>query len=65
MLKDLLTELAGMFAGDVRLSVAVLFVVAMAATVIKLADATPMVGGVLLLLGCLGLLIESVLRSSR
>jgi hypothetical protein len=65
MLKEIFAELIGMFMGDARLSLAVLALVAGAAALIKLADVDPLGAGGLLLIGCLGVLIENVYRSAR
>jgi hypothetical protein len=64
MLKEIIAELIGMFMGDARLTLAVLAIVAGAA-LIKLAGVDPLGAGSLLLVGCLGLLIENVYRSAR
>jgi hypothetical protein len=65
MLKEIIAELIGMFMGDASLTLAVLAVVAGAAALIKLAGVDPLGAGSLLLVGCLGLLIENVTRSAR
>ncbi|OWY17130.1 hypothetical protein B6V73_09835 [Thioclava sp. JM3] len=65
ILKDVLTELFGMFLGDAWLSTAILAVVALTALAIDLGGAPPMLGGVLLLIGSLGVLIGAVLRAAR
>ncbi len=65
MLKEIIAELIGMFMGDARLTLAVLALVASVAALIKLAGADPLGAGGVLLVGCLGLLIENVYRSAR
>jgi hypothetical protein len=65
MLKDVLAELIGMFLGDARLTLATLSVAAVAASLIKLAKIEPLVGGGVLLVGCLLVLVEAVRRSGR
>jgi hypothetical protein len=65
MLKEIVAELIGMFVGDARLTIGVLAIVASAAALIKLADINPLGAGGILLVGCLGLLIENVHRSAR
>ena len=65
ILKDVLAELFGMFVGDARLSAAILAVVASAALTIDAVGAPPLVGGAVLLIGCLGVLIGAVLRNAR
>jgi len=65
MLKEIIAELIGMFMGDARLTLEVLALVAGAAALIKLAGVDPLGAGGLLLIGCLGVLIENVHRSAR
>lgn len=65
ILKEVLAELLGMFIGDARLSAAVLAVVALSAALIVLAKIDPLVGGGLLLGGCLAVLVEGVLSAAR
>lgn len=65
ILKDVFAELFGMFVGDVRLTVAVLAVVGVAAALIDLGDFTPLIGGGVLLVGCLIVLIGAVARTAR
>jgi len=65
MLKEMIAELIGMFVSDARLTLAILVLVACAAALINLARTDPLGAGGLLLVGCLGLLIENVHRSAR
>lgn len=65
ILKDVLAELIGMFVGDARLSVSILIVVAIAAGLIDLAGASPIIGGVALLAGCLAVVFFAVLRAAK
>lgn len=65
MLKDVLAELFGMFVGDAWLSAAILAVVAVAAGLVDFAHVRPLVGGGVLLLGCLAVVIGTVRRASR
>lgn len=65
MLKELAGELAGMFVAEKRLAIAVLAIVAVTGSLVDLAGLNPLVGGAMLLLGCLMLLIESVCRAAR
>lgn len=64
ILKDVFAELCGMFAGDARLSAAVLAIVALAALLIEIARLDALVGGGVLLLGCLAVVVEAVRRAS-
>jgi hypothetical protein len=65
MLKELAAELLGMFVAEKRLAIAVLAIVAAAGSLVNLAGVDTLVGGAVLLFGCLILLIESVCRSAR
>lgn len=65
ILSDVLAELFGMFVGDARLTAAVLLVVAIAAALIDLGDVQPLIGGGVLLVGCLVVLIGAVMRAAR
>jgi hypothetical protein len=65
VLKEIAAEIFGMFISDARLTVAVLAIVAASATAIRLAGTDPLIGGGILLIGCLGLLVENVHRSAR
>jgi hypothetical protein len=65
MLKEIFAELIGMFVGDARLTLAVLAIVAGVAALIKIAGIDPLGAGGVLLVACLGLLIENVHRSAR
>ena len=65
MLKEVVAELIGMFVGERRLTIAVLMIVAMAGCLVDFTGLDPLVGGAVMLFGCLILLIESVCRSAR
>jgi len=65
MLNELAAELIGMFVGEKRLTVAVLTIVAVAGSLVNFTDLNSLVGGALLLFGCLVLLIENLCRSAR
>jgi hypothetical protein len=65
MLKELTAELIGMFIAEKRLTIAVLVIVALAGSLVDFAGLNPLVGGAVLLFGCLILLIESVCRAAR
>jgi hypothetical protein len=64
MLKEIVTEIIGMFVGDARLTLAVLAVVGAATVMIKF-GVDPLGAGGLLLAGCLLVLIESIWRGAR
>ena len=65
VLKDVVGELIGMFVGEKRLTIALLAIVAMAGSLVDFSGLDPLVGGAVMLFGCLILLIESVCRSAR
>jgi hypothetical protein len=65
ILKELAAELLGMFVAEKRLAMAVLAIVAVAGSLVDFAGLDPLVGGAILLFGCLTLLVESVCRSAR
>ena len=65
VLNEVLAELIRMFAAEKRLTIAVLTVVIMAGCLVDFTDLDPLVGGTVVLFGCLILLVESVCRSAR
>ena len=65
MLKEIVGEIAGMFAADLRLSLAILGIVALAAALVAVPALHPLIGGGVLLVGCSLVLVTSVARSSR
>jgi len=65
VLKEVAAELIGMFVAEKRLTLAVLGVVTVAGCLVNFTDLNPLVGGTVVLLGCLILLIENVWRSAR
>jgi len=65
ILRDVLAELFGMFVGDARLTAALLAVVGIATALIHIADAPPLIGGGVLLVGCLVVLAGAVMRAAR
>jgi len=64
LIREVAAELAGMFVGDARLSLAILIVIAAAAAVC-LAGLPPLLGGGVLLAGSLAVLLDSVRRAAR
>jgi hypothetical protein len=65
ILKEVVAELIGMFVGDIRVTLAILVVVAAAAALIDLAGVDPLLGGGVLLCGCLAILIAGVTLAAR
>ncbi|HUO88325.1 MAG TPA: hypothetical protein VMU08_04050 [Rhizomicrobium sp.] len=63
VLRDILDELLSMFLGDARLSLAILAVVAAAAALVYAGQ--PWLAGAVLLLGCVGLMLGSVILAAR
>ncbi|CDX63292.1 conserved hypothetical protein [Mesorhizobium plurifarium] len=58
-------ELVGMFVDDGSLALLALILIALIAAAVKLLALPPLVGGVLLLAGCLAILLESTRRAAR
>lgn len=65
ILKDVFAELVSMFLGDARLSASILAVVALAASLIKVAGLAPIVGGGVLLVGSLATVVIAVLATAH
>ena len=65
VLKEVAAELIGMFVAEKRLTLAGLGVVTVAGCLVNFTDLNPLVGGTVVLLGCVILLIENVWRSAR
>jgi len=65
ILGELATELVSMFAGEKRLTLAVLTLITAAALLVDFVGLNQLIAGTVLLLGCPVLLIESVCRSAR
>jgi hypothetical protein len=63
VLREVAEELFSMFVGDARLAAGIAIIVAVSAAAARTFH--PWLGGVVLLLGCLGLLVDSVLRAAR
>ncbi len=58
-------ELAGLFIDDARLALFEVALIAAVALAVRFALISPLWGGGLLLLGCLAILAESVLRAAK
>ena len=65
ILEELAVELVGMFAGEKRLTLTVLAVIAVVGSLVDFIGLDPLLGGAGLLLGCLTLLVASVLHGAR
>ncbi|QKC80670.1 hypothetical protein [Mesorhizobium sp. NZP2077] len=58
-------EFFGMFVDDGSLALLALVLVAAVTAAVKLLALPPLLGGALLLVGCLGILLQSVRRAAR
>lgn len=58
-------EFLGMFVDDGSLALLALLLVAIIAAAVKVLALPPLLGGALLLVGCLAILVESVRRAAR
>ncbi len=65
ILKDVLSELFGMFVSDAWLTAAILALVVIAAALIEGTALPPLAGGIALLVGCIAVLVISVRREAR
>jgi uncharacterized membrane protein YgdD (TMEM256/DUF423 family) len=65
MIRLVLNELVGMFVDDGSLALLALILIALITAAVKLLALPPLIGGVLLLVGCLAILVESVRRAAR
>jgi len=62
---EVLKELVGMFLADARLTLATLFLVAVVAALVGVWRVGPLVGGGILVVGCLAILVEAASREAR
>ncbi|MBN9597074.1 MAG: hypothetical protein J0G36_17185 [Afipia sp.] len=62
---DVAKELLGMFLADARLTMATLVLVAIVAGLVVAFRVEPLLGGGVLLLGCLAILVEAAVREAR
>jgi hypothetical protein len=62
---DVAKELFSMFLADARLTTATLVLVAVVAVIVVAMRIEPLVGGALLLVGCLAILVEAVVRETK
>jgi hypothetical protein len=65
LLREVASELLGMFLADARLTGAVLALVLLVAVLLVEAGMAPLLGGTLLLGGCLVILVEAAIREAR
>ena len=65
VLRAALAELIGMFIDDGQLALTLVALIAIVTLLVKLAGIGGLAGGLLLLAGAIGLLVESVYRDAR
>ncbi len=65
LIVDVVKELVSMFLADARLTIATLALVAIVAGLVVAVHIEPLVGGIMLLLGCLVILVEAAAREAR
>ncbi len=65
IVSDVLKELFGMFVADAKLSLTILLLVVVVATLVAAFPAEPTLGGGILLFGSIAILIEAVTREAR
>lgn len=65
MIRLVFKELVGMFVDDGNLALLALILVALIAAAVKLLGLPPLIGGLLLLAGCLAILLQSTRRAAR
>jgi hypothetical protein len=65
ILRTAISELVGMFIDDGSLALFVLILILAITGAVKLLALPPLLGGVLLLVGCLAILVQSVHRAAR
>ena len=65
IIKDVLAELFSMFVTDARLTLATLILIAVVAILILVLHVNPLMGGLVLLLGCIAIVIEATIRETK
>ncbi|TPO03094.1 hypothetical protein [Mesorhizobium sp. B1-1-5] len=65
MIRLVFNELVGMFVDDGNLALLALILIALIAAAVKFLGLPPLVGGFLLLAGCLAILLQSTRRAAR
>ncbi|TPJ34876.1 hypothetical protein [Mesorhizobium sp. B2-8-3] len=65
MIRLVFKELVGMFVDDGSLALLALILIALIAAAVKFLGLPPLVGGWLLLAGCLAILLQSTRRAAR
>ncbi|CDX41528.1 conserved hypothetical protein [Mesorhizobium sp. ORS 3359] len=65
MIRLVFKELVGMFVDDGNLALLALILIALVTAAVKLLGLPPLIGGLLLLAGCLAILLQSTRRAAR
>ncbi|TPJ69580.1 hypothetical protein [Mesorhizobium sp. B2-6-2] len=65
MIRLVFNELVGMFVDDGNLALLALILIALITAAVKFLGLPPLVGGFLLLAGCLAILLQSTRRAAR
>ncbi len=65
MIRLVFQELVGMFVDDGNLALLALILIALVTAAVKVLGLPPLVGGFLLLAGCLAILLEGTRRAAR
>ncbi|RAZ90018.1 hypothetical protein DPM33_14320 [Mesorhizobium hawassense] len=65
VIRLVLKELVGMFVDDGSLALLALGLIALITAAVKLIALPPLIGGLLLLVGCLAILLDSARRAAR
>ena len=65
VVRFILEEVVGMFVDDGSLALLALILIALVTAAVKVLGLPPLVGGFLLLAGCLAILLESARRAAR
>ena len=64
-IRGIISNLIGLFIDDGSLALAILGLITVDTVAVKTGWFPPLVGGLLLLAGCIGLIVESVYRAAR
>ena len=65
VLKDVLAELFSMFVTDARLTLSTLALVLVVAALTVGLGLQPLIGGLVLLVGCIGIVVEATIRETQ
>ncbi|AZO04192.1 MULTISPECIES: hypothetical protein [unclassified Mesorhizobium] len=65
MIRLVFKEVVGMFVDDGNLALLALILIALVTAAVKVLGLPPLIGGFLLLAGCLAILLESTRRAAR